>query len=159
MNWNRRGQAMTIWTPLLGIWFLALALTPTMSVAAGNHIDWQVVASAGPPQSSAGHKLFSVTGQPSPVGEATSSAHRVRNGFMQAFTSGGCCVNAGDANHDTKCNVSDAVFVISYVFKGGAAPSCKQEGDANADTKVNVSDAVYIISYVFKGGAAPKCGP
>jgi hypothetical protein len=158
MNWNRKRKVMTVWTPLLLAWCLALVFAPTQSTAA-NHIDWQVVASAGPPASSATHKLFSVTGQPTPVGEATSAAHRVRDGFMQAFgSSSGCCLTAGDANNDTKVNVGDAVFLINFVFKAGAAPPCKDQADANHDCKVNVGDAVFLINYVFKHGTAPECG-
>jgi hypothetical protein len=70
-----------------------------------------------------------------------------------------CCNLPGDANNDGKVNVGDAVYIISYVFRGGPAPPCLQEGDANGDGKVNVGDAVYIISYVFRGGPAPICGP
>jgi hypothetical protein len=29
---------------------------------------------------------------------------------------------SGDANGDCACNVGDAVYIISYVFKGGPAP-------------------------------------
>lgn len=68
-----------------------------------------------------------------------------------------CDCIPGDANDDKSVNVGDAVYVISYVFKGGPAPtpyaSCS--GDANGDCSCNVGDAVYIISYVFKGGPAP----
>ena len=70
-----------------------------------------------------------------------------------------CCELAGDANSDAKVNISDAVYLINYVFSGGDWPECMQEADANADSKVNVSDAVYIINYVFSGGNAPVCGP
>ena len=61
----------------------------------------------------------------------------------------------GDANGDGSVNVGDAVFLISYVFKGGAAPNPLCAGDANGDGSTNVGDAVYMISYVFKGGAPP----
>ena len=61
----------------------------------------------------------------------------------------------GDANGDASVNVGDAVFLISYVFKGGAAPDPVCAGDANGDGGTNVGDAVYMISYVFKGGAPP----
>jgi hypothetical protein len=76
-----------------------------------------------------------------------------------------CCNKAGDANNDNKVNVGDAVFIISYVFRGGPAPACLAEGNANGDltpqggNKINVGDAVYIISYVFRQGPAPICGP
>jgi hypothetical protein len=64
----------------------------------------------------------------------------------------------GDANADGGINVSDAVYIINYVFIGGAAPIPYEAGDANCDGGVNVSDAVYIINYVFVGGSDP-CDP
>jgi len=66
----------------------------------------------------------------------------------------------GDANGDETVNVSDAVYIINYVFVGGDAPVPLACGDANSDGTVNVSDAVYIINYVFVGGGAPEdCTP
>jgi hypothetical protein len=61
----------------------------------------------------------------------------------------------GDANSDGTVNVSDAVYIINYVFVGGAPPNPLNSGDANCDGAVNVSDAVYIINYVFVGGNYP----
>jgi hypothetical protein len=74
--------------------------------------------------------------------------------------SGGCEGICGDANSDATVNVSDAVYIINYVFVGGGAPVPLACGDANSDGTVNVSDAVYIINYVFVGGGAPgDCNP
>ena len=64
-------------------------------------------------------------------------------------------VVCGDANGDGTVNVSDAVYIINYVFVGGDAPDPLCSGDANGDETVNVSDAVYIINYVFVGGDPP----
>lgn len=64
----------------------------------------------------------------------------------------------GDANSDSSVNVSDAVYIINYVFVGGDSPDPIESGDANCDGSVNVSDAVYIINYVFVGGMSP-CDP
>jgi hypothetical protein len=65
----------------------------------------------------------------------------------------------GDANGDGGLNVSDAVWIINYVFIAGDAPQPLEAGDSNCDNSVNVSDAVYIINYVFVGGPAPSgCG-
>jgi plastocyanin len=63
----------------------------------------------------------------------------------------------GDANHDTKINVGDAVYIINYVFRGGPAPNPLGAGDANCDGHINVGDAVYLITYIFRGGPAPCC--
>ncbi len=69
----------------------------------------------------------------------------------QPFSSRLC----GDANGDDNINVSDAVFIINYVFIGGPAPDTLCVGDANGDGGVNVSDAVWIINYIFVGGPPP----
>ena len=61
----------------------------------------------------------------------------------------------GDANSDDKCNVSDAVFIIGYVFSGGEAPNPLSKCDVNCDEKCNVSDAVFLINYVFTQGPLP----
>jgi YVTN family beta-propeller protein len=66
----------------------------------------------------------------------------------------------GDVNGDWSFNVSDAVFLIGYIFKGGEAPGYPcWRADVNSDAAINVSDAVYIVSRVFKGGPPPKIGP
>ncbi|MCJ7496583.1 MAG: dockerin type I repeat-containing protein, partial [candidate division Zixibacteria bacterium] len=61
----------------------------------------------------------------------------------------------GDANGDGKCSLSDIVYLINYLFKGGSAPNPRQAGDANRDKKVTVSDCVYLINYLFKNGPPP----
>lgn len=62
---------------------------------------------------------------------------------------------AGDVNSDNSVNIGDAVFLISWIFKGGNAPQKMQEADANCDGGANIGDAVYLISHIFKGGPAP----
>lgn len=61
----------------------------------------------------------------------------------------------GDANGDQDINVSDAVYIINFVFVSGPAPDPMEAADANCDTAINVSDAVYIINFVFIGGPEP----
>jgi Dockerin type I domain len=65
------------------------------------------------------------------------------------------CIDCGDANDDRFVNVSDAVYIINYVFVGGPAPYNYEAGDTNCDDLVNVSDAVSIINFVFTGGNEP----
>ncbi len=61
----------------------------------------------------------------------------------------------GNANGDNDVNISDAVWIINYVFVSGNPPDPLESGDANCDGDVNVSDAVWIINYVFVGGNDP----
>ena len=67
-----------------------------------------------------------------------------------------CC--PGDANFTSTVNVGDAVFLINYIFKGGAAPTVMNWADVNSDCQVNVGDVVFLIAYVFKSGPPPQLG-
>ncbi len=64
----------------------------------------------------------------------------------------------GDVNDDGLINVSDAVFIINYVFLGSSAPDPLCIGDANGDDTINVSDAVYLINYIFIPGSPAPVG-
>jgi len=61
----------------------------------------------------------------------------------------------GDANADHSVNISDAVYLIAYIFSGGPPPNPFLAGDSSCDNVVNISDAVYLIAYIFAGGSAP----
>ena len=61
----------------------------------------------------------------------------------------------GDANGDDKYSVSDAVFLVNFLFKGGKAPVPLGAGDANCSSDVTVADIVYLVNYLFKGGPVP----
>jgi subtilisin family serine protease len=61
----------------------------------------------------------------------------------------------GDADGIAPIDIADAVYLISYIFGGGAAPSPLLAGDADCSLDINVADAVYLIAYIFSRGAAP----
>jgi hypothetical protein len=60
-----------------------------------------------------------------------------------------------DANLDGAIDISDAVYLISYIFGSGEPPDSLGAGDANSDGAIDISDVVYLISYIFGGGPAP----
>jgi len=65
------------------------------------------------------------------------------------------CSPCGDANNTGSVNISDAVYLISYIFGGGAQPIyCL--ANANGDCIMSIADAVRIINFVFHGGPAPS---
>jgi hypothetical protein len=64
----------------------------------------------------------------------------------------------GNANMDGSYNISDGVYIVDYIFKGGPKPWIPNWADANCDCTVNISDAVRIINNIFKGGEAPVMG-
>jgi parallel beta-helix repeat protein len=61
----------------------------------------------------------------------------------------------GDADNDGEVTVADVVFLVNYVFVGGAAPDPFSAGDSDCDGSIDVADAVYLVNYIFSGGAEP----
>ena len=61
----------------------------------------------------------------------------------------------GDADGSDVVNISDAVYLINYVFAGGAPTAPLESGDVNLDGLITISDAVYLINHIFAGGPAP----
>ncbi len=62
----------------------------------------------------------------------------------------------GDANASGTIDISDAVYLINYIFGGGSTPIPLESGNANNDCGVNVADAAYLCKYIFGGGPAPS---
>ena len=90
--------------------------------------------------------------QPSAIGSGTSTNFKLYAGFVYPTV-----VLCGDANGDGKVSVSDVVYLINYLFKGGPPPIPYEAGEVNCDAKLTVSDVVYMINYLFKGGPPPMC--
>jgi hypothetical protein len=67
-------------------------------------------------------------------------------------------VIVGDVNYDGTKSISDVLYLISYLYKGGPAPVPEPSaGDTNCDGEVTISDVIYLINYLFRGGPAPGC--
>lgn len=69
----------------------------------------------------------------------------------------------GDANASGSVDLSDAVFILDVLFRGGKTFSCLDAADSNDDAKVDLSDAVFILGFLFQGGRPipapfPGCG-
>jgi hypothetical protein len=70
----------------------------------------------------------------------------------------------GDSNGDGQMDISDPVFTLLGLFRGGRLPSCLDAADANDDGAVNLSDAVATLDRLFRSGSSlppPErdCGP
>jgi hypothetical protein len=69
----------------------------------------------------------------------------------------------GDVNADWVLDVSDAVYLLSYLFLGGPDPApllcdarvAPTTGDADGDGSVDMTDAVRLLRYLHAGGPEP----
>ena len=66
-------------------------------------------------------------------------------------------LRVSDANSSGEEDIDDVVYIISYIFTGGPAPTpCPvTSGDADCSCEIDVDDVVYAIEYIFLGGSAP----
>ncbi len=113
--------------------------------------DWGVPV---PVSTAAGHQIHPVAlcladGVPSPV----FSSEGAQNWNIQYTTS----FTAGDATSNGTVNLSDAIYVLNYLYRDGPLPTPLAAGDADVDGVVDLGDAVYILNYLFKGGDPPGC--
>jgi hypothetical protein len=78
---------------------------------------------------------------------------------------GSCGFRRGDVDSSGKVNLTDAVFLLDHLFRGGAALLCPDSGDFDDDRTVGLTDAVLILTFLFRGAdlSAPpgpyECGP
>jgi hypothetical protein len=77
--------------------------------------------------------------------------------FVMHTAHSGCCIVRGDINNSgAGPDVSDLVFLVSYMFQEGPEPPCPEASDVNGvGASPDISDLVYLVSYMFQGGAAP----
>ena len=70
----------------------------------------------------------------------------------------------GDSDADGELGLTDAVFTLAHLFRGGRAPACIEAADVDDDGDVNLTDAVYLLNFLFIGSRTPPspfpaCGP
>jgi hypothetical protein len=63
-------------------------------------------------------------------------------------------INRGDINGDSDINMLDILFLIAYLYKGGAAPDLFA-ADINADGEIDMLDTLYLVNYLYKSGPPP----
>ena len=62
----------------------------------------------------------------------------------------------GDADGSGALNITDAIFVLGFLFLGQPDPSCHDAADFNDDQTVNITDAIAMLSFLFLGAEPPK---
>lgn len=72
----------------------------------------------------------------------------------------GCCRGIrGNVNDspDDAIDISDLVYLVTYMFGGGPVPPCWKEANVNGDIfeKVDIADLLYLVEYMFASGPAP----
>ena len=132
------------------------ATTPSLAPQTGEQINWWVVASGGGTSTVGTYVLGSTIGQTA-VGTSSVGSYQLHSGFWQNFTTNQ--FQCGDADGSGQVDISDVVYMVSYVFGTGQPPLDVSGGDVDCSGHFDLSDAVYLVAYVFGTGPAPCHGP
>jgi hypothetical protein len=60
----------------------------------------------------------------------------------------------GDSNADGRADVSDAVYLLNWLFLSGPAPPCEDAADADDDGELAITDAIALLNALFVGAGA-----
>ncbi len=75
-----------------------------------------------------------------------------------------CCIAIrGNVDGDLgdAVDISDLVFLVDFIFTGGASPSCDTEANVDGDVgeQIDISDLVFLVDFIFTGGGSPVVCP
>ena len=62
----------------------------------------------------------------------------------------------GDVDGTGVINLSDPIFLLTHLFRGGETPTCLDAGDVNNDGTLGLTDAIYSLTFQFLGGDPPS---
>jgi len=58
----------------------------------------------------------------------------------------------GDCNSDASLDLTDAAFVLTFLFANGPRPKCLDSCDFDADGKLDLTNAVFLLNFLFQSG-------
>ena len=77
----------------------------------------------------------------------------------------GCChpPTTGNVDDDPsdQINISDLVYLVSYMFSQGPPPPCPEEANIDGDPlgTIDIADLVYLVTFMFGAGDPPGSCP
>jgi hypothetical protein len=75
--------------------------------------------------------------------------------FITAGTRLRVLFSRGDVDGDGQVNITDPIFLLSWLFLGGRLPPCMDAGDGNDDGRVDLSDSIYVLRHLYTGAPPP----
>jgi hypothetical protein len=70
----------------------------------------------------------------------------------------------GDANDSSLSDISDALFILEFMFIGGKSPGCLDGLDVDDNGAIDINDPLRLLGHLFLGDPVPApgaqtCGP
>ena len=63
----------------------------------------------------------------------------------------------GDVDGVGNIDITDAVFLLNFLFQGGPTPPCMDAADVDDDggQRPSITDAIFLLNWLFQGGRPP----
>ena len=61
----------------------------------------------------------------------------------------------GDANSNCRLGLTDAVFLLTFLFLSGPRPPCADSADSDDSGELDLSDVIFVLNFLFLGGPEP----
>jgi len=137
---------------------LILIITPDgVSLRGAEAGDFDVINFSG--KASSGDELATAGGADFGDGVAQvsvgSNTRTVVNTLLLFAAAGTGPFTRSDCNGDGNGDISDASFLLNWLFLGGAAPDCLAACNSNSDAAADISDASHLLNFLFLGGETP----
>jgi hypothetical protein len=87
--------------------------------------------------------------------DIASGASKDRNGDQIPDECQAPIFHRGDPNNNGDIDIADAVYLLSYLFADGAAPTCMESGDVNNSGDIDIADGISVLSFMFADGLPP----
>jgi hypothetical protein len=113
-----------------------------------------VCSAAGGVQSDSFGLKVAAGGQGCPIGIQSSENYSIWGGWTYTALE---VAARGDVNEDGLIDISDVIYLLNYLFRGGPAPVPLIAGDFNCDGLVDLGDLISILNYLFRSGPPPLC--
>ena len=62
----------------------------------------------------------------------------------------------GDINFTGNVDITDAIYLLSFLFLGFEDPECLDTADTLDEGRINISSPIYLLNFLFTGGPAPR---
>ncbi len=62
----------------------------------------------------------------------------------------------GDCDANGSINLTDAIFLLNYLFRNGATPPCRAACDVSASGRIDISSAIRVLLHSFDAAQPPE---
>ena len=96
-----------------------------------------------------------IDGRPVDFENVSLSSGLARRIDVEVESDGSLSYFRGDCDLNGGLEITDSIFLLSYLFAGGRTPSCIQACDVDDNSSVEITDPIALLQHLFLGAPPP----